>query len=123
MSYLLIYIFFICLNVGLATVESVADVDLGAVNLPNTQELSEQIQEPHGDDGILDFLTQGVAQAGASTQLIIDALTGGFVLNVIDSAVIGLPATLTLGVRTLLLFLLAVQIYYLFSGRIMSRLT
>ena len=123
MSYILIYVFFLCLNIGLATVESVVGVDLGAIDLPDTQDLSEKIRQPQGDDGILDFLTQGVEQAGASAKLIIDALSGGFVLNVIDNAVIDLPDTLTTGVRALLLFLLAVQVYYLFSGRIMSKLS
>lgn len=123
MNFLVIHIFFLCINIGFGTVEYSTGFDLGSIDNEDYSDLIDDISEPNGDDGVLDWLTDTYAQAGASTKLIINAITGGFIIDFIDSVVPNLPDIFIIGVKSVILFMLAIQVFVLFSGRIITKLS
>ena len=131
MSYLLIYFFFMAFNVGLFTVQTSTGYDLGAIPYPNSMTdessgiLSQIIAPSNSTDGeIFNFENDQAYQAGRSIQIVIDMLTGGFVINVIDSMdIVEFPAEFITGVKILLGILLIVQIFYWFSRLSQSKMT
>ncbi len=130
MSLLLIHIFFICINIGLFTVQTATSTDLGAIPYPDsmsnesTGTLSQITNPSNSTDGTpFDFITETAFQGSRAIQIMIDAITGGFIFNVISSSIIPLPEQFVIGVKILIGFLLAIQIFYFFTGRSSTHLT
>ena len=131
MSYLLIYFFFMAVNVGLFTVQTATGYDLGAIPYPdslldeNTGTLAQITAPSNSTDGdIFNFENEQAFQAGRSIQIVIDMVTGGFVINVIDSLnIVELPDAFLVGIKILLGILLIVQLFYWFSRLSQSKMT
>ena len=126
MSYLSLHIFFICLNIGFLTITDFSNTPLGGQTLPeyfNGEEPSgkfKDILQPTnsaGDGSILDGITQGAELANSMTYIMVNALTGGFIFDTINNTVLELPQTFVNGLKALLGLLLALHIFYLWSGR------
>lgn len=112
------------------TVQTATDTDLGAISFPdsmtdeNEGTLSQITNPTNSTDGTpFDFITETAFQGSRAIQIMIDAITGGFIFNVISASIIPLPEAFVTGIQILIGILLAVQIFYFFTGRQLTHLT
>jgi len=75
------------------------------------------------DGTAFDFFTEAAFQGSLAIQIMIDAITGGFIFNVISASIVPLPDSFLTGVKILIGVLLAIQIFYFFTGRQSTHLT
>ena len=132
MSLLLLHVFFICINIGFFVVSGHSGEDLGGQRLPDTFDGNKptgkfsNIKTPTnstGDGNIFDGIKEFGEAANSSTLLMINAVTGGFIWDTIDGTVLDLPENFVIGIKSLLGILLAVQVFYWWSGRSSGKLT
>ena len=132
MSLLLLHVFFICINIGFFVVTGFSGQSLGGQPLPDnfdgtkpTGDFANIINPTNstGDGNIFDGIYEFAEAANAATLIMINTVTGGFIWNTIDGTIIDLPENFVIGIKSLLGILLAVQIFYWWSGRSSGKLS
>ena len=131
MSLLLIYLVFICMNIGLAVVADFSDLNLGQQPLPNTSmEEGGQyagLSSPSNSTNNKPFnaITEFTFAANQATQTVINALTFGYIIETIDGTIPGLqlPQVFIDGMKVVLGSFHALLIFYLWTGRSIQNFT
>ena len=126
MSLLLLHVFFVCINIGFFVVTGFSGENLGGQPLPDnfdgdkpTGEFANIINPINstGDGTVFDGIYEFAEAANSATKIMINTVTGGFIWDTIDGSIIDLPENFVIGIKSLLGILLAVQIFYWWSGR------
>ena len=131
MSLLLLHVFFICVNIGFFVISDFSGLQLGGQTLPpginSTGGLEGDLAElsnPTADDGSpLSGIVQFAESASSATLIMFKAVTGGFIFDSIDNTVLDLPDAFVTGMQSLIGILLAVQVFYWWTGRSSPKLT
>ena len=131
MSLLLIYLVFLCLNIGLAVTADYTGLNLGQQPLPDLGTGEGQtfagIQAPTNstNNNPFNFITEFTFAANQATVMIINALTFGFIIDTIDGTIPGLemPEVFVNGLKVILGLFHALLIFYLWTGRSLQNFT
>jgi hypothetical protein len=126
MGFLIIHVFFLCLNVGLAGVSSISGYSMGAQAFPNyynqtnpsgtlVANVTNPVNQTTGSP--FNIFTQPIQIIQQITYFIVNALTMGFIINAMSASLLHLPAVLMIGIQSVLGILLAVEIIFYWTGR------
>lgn len=126
MGFLLIQMVFLCINVGLFVFQPLAGYDLGAQPFPNyynqtnpSGTLVANVTNPTNQTtgSPFDIFTQPIQIIQQISYFIVNALTMGFIINVLSASLLHLPLLLIIGIQSILGILLAAEIIFYWTGR------
>lgn len=126
MGFVLIQLVFLCINVGLFVFQPLAGYNLGAQAFPNyynqtnpTGTLVANVTNPQNQTtgSPFDIFTQPIQIIQQISYFIVNALTMGFIINVMSTSLLHLPPLLIIGIQSVLGILLAAEIIFYWTGR------
>ena len=107
--YVRIFIFFLCINLGLHAVQEATGTDFNAPDYPSFSHIIGQINSDFASDNPLDIIQSYTYWTYELVRVLFGTLTGGFIMSVINT-IYPFPDAFTYGVQVILSFLLILTI-------------